>query len=209
MAEKEGSQMMGGLEKLLDEMPSQAPLLRRIVEECRTQKSVASVNAIVRAHQEAYEVYDGPCLCRLLEQAGALDHIAVEGSRDAEEVVDDERLFLRPARQMQTYWRSTPEALDYLDSFDPGAPIRALRDAEGQAWHLYKHALAFVGTHEGCVEADIEADLNAFEPYREMSPRVTCAHLLDKAQRAGAIEWENGGWALTAAGGIVTEREVD
>lgn len=205
MAENENDQTAGGLEKLLDEMPAQAPLLRRIVETCRTQRPVAEVNAFVRAHQGAHEVYDGPVLCRLLEQAGALEHVVPEGPRQAEEVMEAGCLFLRAARPVQTFWRTTPEALIWLDSFDPAVPIRALRDAESQVWPLYLHVLAYVGTHGGCVQAEVETDLETFEPYREMRSRVTCAHILDKAQRAGAIEWEDGGWVLTQAGRSATE----
>ena len=157
-------------------------------------------------------VYTGYDFSTLLEEAGALQRVAADGSpfdAEAEQAPDivevDGVRFYRPTDGRQVFWLLTAAGRGYLEADDPAGRVAALLTREPQYGPIYERVLTRCTAEGGCATPALEALVDD-DPLVQ-SPRRFCSYFTKALEDAGALEWV-GTWRTTAAGrdGLATLR---
>ena len=98
-----------------------------------------------------------------------------------------------------SFWLATDEGLACLSGDDGQAPLEELSKREERYWETYLELFRFIGSNGGCTQVEVTRHLASWTPFGELHREVSVAHLLDQAQKAGGIGWEDG-WRLRPEG---------
>ena len=184
---------------LFDSLPGCRGVLLGIVEACREQRLEQDVVDIVDGLQEAHHsVYSGFAFCRMLEKAGALEHVRENGDPYHEEslqpitIVEDGVEYIQAAEPPASFWRSTADGLAFAEADDPGKRAQDVVRGDEAYASIYKFIL------EECSQGsasgkDLSAVIDAHPLTQE--PRLFAMHFIKKLEDVGVIEW-NGTWSV-------------
>lgn len=203
--------------------PHRAALLA-LLTFCREPQKASVASAHVSAVQGSHAVFSPSTLCRMLEEAGAVERlcpvradvlddagvpvVAGEGATEeliplawvaAREAIAGEEAgeaYVQSAGCRESYWRTTEAGRNFLGAQDVVASVAQLAERESNWWPVYLELLAYLGAGDGHSQAEIAQHMTALPVFAVESHRLSTAHMIDQLQQAGAIEWLNG-WVLT------------
>lgn len=196
------------IEKLMEAMNSTSRTLRQLITFCETPKAVDETNDFLNDIQgDNYSVYSPATLCRLLEEAGAIERID-ENGRLANETVDEPAIvivdgveYLEPAPARASFWRSTPDGLAYVTGADPAAELEALLTETPDYLPIFKRVLELCARTDGAASAALSAAVDKDPVVQE--PRRYSGYFIDRLEACEAVEWKNGAWRITELGTTV------
>lgn len=190
------------IESLFRGMPGGREVLLSVIDTCREGASDAQVEeAVVRAQRNNRSVYSAFTLCRLLERAGAIEHLNEDGepfdeaSEEPTEIEEDGAEYLQAAVPPASLWKATQAGIDYADADDPAARTQALLEEEREYLPVYKYLLK--ACEQGGRTKDLSAKVDGLPLVQK--PRKYVQHFLEGLERAGALEW-TGSWRTTSTG---------
>lgn len=184
---------------LFESLPGCRGVLLAVIEACGAQQPEQDVMNLVGSLQEKHHsVYSGLAFCKMLEKAGALQHVRKngdsydEGSLQPKIVIENGDEYLLPVEPPESFWRSTAEGLAYAAADNPGLRAKAVVDEEPQYASIYKFILerCSEGATPGSALSDV---INAHPTTRK--PRMDAMHFIKRLEDAGAIVWD-GTWTL-------------
>lgn len=195
------------IRNLFQGLPSQRAALLAVLGAARDAAPVDAVNEAVEAAQRHNaSVFKAADLCRLLEQAGAIERVGGDGEplREAEpEVVTIDGVeYLQAAEPPEVFWQATPEGLAALDADDPRGRLAELLAADEGAEAVYVRLLSLM-EEAGGMKVGALGDAIAGLPY-VTSSGLHVTHFLDKLDQAGAAVWD-GLWRCTDVGRAALE----
>lgn len=183
-------------------LPSQRAALLAVLAAAAEITAADAVNEAVEAAQRHNaSVFRAADLCRLLEQAGAIERVD-EGGEPLEEaepeiIVIDGVEYLQPAEPPAVFWRATPEGLAALADDDPQARLADLLASEEGAEEVYLKLLSLMEEADGMKVGDL-GEAIADTPFVKSSG-LHVTHFLDRLDQAGAVTWD-GLWRCTEVG---------
>lgn len=196
------------IEKLMDAMNATARTLRLLIAFCEEPKAVDEVNDFVEKTQgDNCSVYSAATLCRLLDEAGAIERIDEEGNL-ANEIVDEPTVvvvdgveYLEPAPARPSFWRSTACGLAYVAAADPEAALQALLNENPDYLPIFKRVLELCARTDGAASPALSEAVDKDPIVQE--PRRYSGFFIDRLEACDAVEWKNGAWRITELGTTV------
>lgn len=188
---------------LMSSMNAAARTLRSVIEFCSTPTPVAQVNDHIAAVQETdFSIYSPATLCNLLERAGAIERVDENGSlitEDAQpEIVEVDGVeYLEPAKEIESFWRATPEGTASLEGPSVGDKLSELLEASGQYEPIYQKVISLCSA-EGGASVKALSDAVDDDPVVQ-DPRRYASFFVDKLEACGALEWRDGAWHFAEA----------
>ena len=189
-------------------LPGQRAVVLAVLNACRERCEDDAVAAVVaEAQRNSRSVYGPQALCSILERAGALSHVDVDGNpyrnEDVEpvRVVEDGVEYLQAAEPPASYWVVTEEGRAFADEDDPTARTLALLDKQARYEPIYQYLLT------ACADGASTKMLSAWVDSHDLTqePRLYVAHFLHELEESGALEWR-GAWTTTEAGEEILAR---
>ena len=187
--------------ELFAKMSQRQKTLLGIVAFCREPRPINGVNTQVEqleAHNRG--IYSPAALCRLLEEAGAIERVDETGNLVADKVVepsvveDGENVYLEVGEQAPTFWRTTSEGAVYLDNVQLPTPQNLFAE-NAKYLPIYQRILTMAA--EGVSAAEL-AEAIDHDPILE-NPKRYAMIFVEQLKECDAIEW-NGTWHLTDCG---------
>lgn len=192
------------IERLFADMPPFKRWFITILDACRTAQAAPQieelVNGLVRKRQC---VYSAASFCTMLEEAGALEKLTVDGTPYEEvepqlvEVEEDGKKFLRPTPPPEVMWKTTPAGLDALADDNPLGELEYIVDEQEQAYAGVFQEILGMCDGDGSSIDQIKRQVNS-NPALDY-PKKTAQFFMDYLDRNGAIEWD-GTWKITEVG---------
>lgn len=190
--------------QLLADMPPFKRWFLAILDSCRTERTAQQVEELVNGFEKKHQcVYSAASFCTMLEEAGALQKLTVDGTpyEDVEpqliEVEEDGKKFLRPTPPPEVVWKTTPEGLEALGADDPLGELVQIVDGQEQAYAGVFQEILGMCDGDGSSINQIKQQVNS-NPVLEY-PKKTAQFFMDYLDRNGAIEWD-GAWKITEVG---------
>ena len=200
------------IERLFEDMPPYRRWLISIMAACREPQTAQGLEGVVEGlKSRRRSVYGTANFCAMLEEAGALERLTLDGRPYEEvqpqlvEVEEDGRRFLRPVPAPEAMWRTTPEALEVLDADDPLDDLLRIVDEESAYSGVFQEILQMCDG-DGSSINQIKEQVNA-NPVLEY-PKKTAQFFMDYLDRNGAIVWD-GAWKMTEVGRSLLDRLAD
>lgn len=149
-------------------------------------------------------VYDGFGFSLLLEEAGAIERVAEDGSPFDEEaeqapdiVVIDGVRFYKPTDGKQVFWVDTDEGRAYLEADNPRGRMEALFAEQSRYAPIYRRVLELCAAEGGSSRVTLEAAVES-DPLVQ-DPRRYCSFFTKGLEDVGALTWA-GSWKTTDVG---------
>lgn len=202
------------IEDLFQKMGPQHRLLLGVLSACGQRAPFEDVEKVVADLQQFNaSVYSPANFCNMLENAGALAHVAEDGTpydeyeNEPELVTIDGQEFLKPRPAPKSYWEATPEGAARVDAYDPHAQLAAIYGEFPQTLPIFKRVLSLLaGKPEGATLPEVAAIVNG-DPLVQ-KPRFYAGHFLERLERADAVEWRDA-WCITDIGRASLEQMAD
>ena len=190
--------------KLIETMGERGNILLDVLELCRDPQPVGLVNRRIDERQEHdFSVYSPAVLCQALVRAGALRHVAEDGTeidrgtRGAHPVDIDGEQYLEAEQSQATYWATTEAGLHVLEDNQPIDRIHALF-AENMAYlPVYQRVLTLCSQDGGISMADLKQEVDD-DPLLQQ-PRLYASYFADQLERCEALTWKRR-WMTTDIG---------
>lgn len=192
------------IERLFENLATRRRVMLGIlayVEEPRRADALQAKVDELQAHDKS--VYNGFGFSQLLEEAGAIERVAEDGSpydEEAEQAPDiveiDGVRFYRPTDGKQVFWRATDEGRAYLRADNPEGRMAALFADQARYRPIYRRVLELCAG-EGCSRMALEAAVEA-DPLVQ-DPRRFCSFFTKGLEDVGALTWD-GLWKTTTVG---------
>lgn len=190
--------------QLFDDMPPFKRWFLAILDACKEERTARQVEELVDGFEKKRQcVYSAASFCTMLESAGALQKLTVDGTPYEEvepqlvEVEEDGRKFLRPTPPPEVVWRTTPEGLEALGDDDPLGELVQIVDGQEQGYEDVFREILGMCDGDGSSINQIKQQVNS-NPILEY-PKKTAQFFMDYLDRNGAIEWD-GAWKITEIG---------
>ena len=196
-----------------------------LLDFCREPQKASAASDRLSAVQGAYAVFSPSTLCRMLEEAGAVERLcpaqeegviadagalggkgtsgsdglvplAQVSAREAIEGEEAGAAYVQPAGCRESYWHTTEAGRAFLDAQDAAVSMARLAERESCWWPVYLELLAYLYAGDGHIQAEIAQHMTALPAFAAASHALSTAHMIDQLQQAGAIEWRDG-WVLT------------
>ena len=194
-------------ERIDDLFKSMAPrrkVLLGILAFVEEPQTVTDVNAHVdKLQEDNFSVYTAANLCSLLERAGAIERVTVDGTpadeveTEPKTVVVDGVEYLEAAEPVEVFWRITEPGQAKLDSDKPTERLRALLEEDAAYAVIYKRILTLCAAENGAATPVINGKVDN-DPLVQ-KPRLYAPHFVDKLEQCDALEWRKA-WFTTETG---------
>lgn len=194
-------------ERIDDLFKSMAPrrkVLLGILAFVEEPQTVTDVNAHVdKLQEDNFSVYTAANLCSLLERAGAIERVTVDGTpadeveTEPKTVVVDGVEYLEAAEPVEVFWRITEAGQAKLDSDKPIDRLRALLEEDAKYATIYKRVLMLCNDASGATTPTINGVVDN-DPLVQ-KPRLYAPHFVDKLEKCDALEWRKA-WFTTEIG---------
>lgn len=192
------------IEGLVKALPQYRRLFLEVVRQCEEPQAEEDLcSFIAEAQRTSRSVYAPETLCEMLERAGALARVDVEGAPLAEAepvpmVVEEDGVeYLTCAEPAPWRWAATEPGRAWAAADDPLGRLGALFDEERAFAPVYRHILEACATEAGAVMADLNASVNALSEVRAQKRRA--GYFVDRLERCDAIAWDKV-WRTTPVG---------
>lgn len=190
--------------QLFADMPPFKRWFLAILDACKEERTAQQVEELVDGFEKRRQcVYSAASFCTMLESAGALQKLTVDGTPYEEvepqlvEVEEDGRKFLRPTPPPEVVWKTTPEGLEALGGDDPLGELVQIVDGQEQGYEDVFREILGMCDGDGSSINQIKQQVNS-NPILEY-PKKTAQFFMDYLDRNGAIEWD-GAWKITEIG---------
>lgn len=190
--------------QLFADMPPFKRWFLAILDACKEERTAQQVEELVDGFEKRRQcVYSAASFCTMLESAGALQKLTVDGTPYEEvepqlvEVEEDGRKFLRPTPPPEVVWKTTPEGLEALGDDDPLGELVQIVDGQEQGYEDVFREILGMCDGDGSSINQIKQQVNS-NPALEY-PKKTAQFFMDYLDRNGAIEWD-GAWKITEVG---------
>jgi hypothetical protein len=191
------------IEQLFDDMVPFKRWFLAILEACRQAQPTAAVEALVDGLQsKRHSVYTPTSFCTMLEAAGALEKLTLDGEPygevepQLEEVEEDGRTYLRPTPPPEAQWRTTAAGLEALADNRPIDALVQIVEEQADYVDVFREILGMCeGDGSSVVQIREQVNTNPVLEY----PKKSAQFFMDYLDRNGAIEWD-GAWKITQVG---------
>lgn len=191
------------IDDLLHRMNPQKRTIIGAISFCSEPRAIASVNERVAAMQENnYSVFDGPTLCMLLQQAGALQTVTQDGEPFDEDSweppiieVDGVECYDTDAKP-ELYLLATEDGLSAAGEHDPAGNLKAFIEKNEHYREIY------LGLLEECSGGarSIKELSDIYDGHELLKdPHYYTSFFIDQLEENDGLVWE-GAWKTTAAG---------
>lgn len=195
---------------LLEGMAPRRKIFLGILSFCSEQQAVSAVNAYVEEFKkDDYSIYTAADLCKLLEQAGAIERItsggetAEEASIEPKTVVVDGVSYLEPNEPEVTYWKTTEAGQAVLEEDKPLERMQDLMERDAQYAPIYTRILELCDSNGGATIAEINAVVDD-DPLVQ-KPRLYGPHFVALLEECDALAWKDKTWCITDVGHAAVE----
>lgn len=192
------------LSNLLEAMTPRRRVLMGILSHCLEPQASSAVEAKVGEMQKHdFSVFRSPSLCALLEQAGALQRVDVDGTpictdeANPTTVVVDGVEYLEVRKPPETFWLTTTPGQAALESDRPLERLKSLFNMDDKYLPIYKRILTLCMGDDGASTPSIN-DAVDHDPLVQ-KPRLYAPHFIDKLEQCDALLWK-GSWHTTEVG---------
>lgn len=193
------------IDRLFEDLATRRRIMLGIlayVEEPRRADALQAKVDELQAYDKS--VYNGFGFSQLLEEAGALERVAEDGSpfdEEAEQAPDiveiDGVRFYKPTDGKQVFWVATEAGRAYLAADNPQGRMETLFAEQALYRPIYRRVLELCSAEGGCSRMVLEAAVEA-DPLVQ-SPRRFCSFFTKGLEDVGALEWA-GAWKTTSVG---------
>ena len=203
------------IEELFRRMAPHRLILKGILEFCAQPRDMEELKAqTADMHRRHHGVFSTENFVTLLQEAGALERTAKDGSpyEDKEPeprtVVVDGVEYLEPGEPPVVYWSTSEEARGWLGQDDPVAQLAELFSSEAMYLPIYKRILKLCSAEGGVMMPALGAAVDS--DVLVQSPRFYAARFVDALEKTDAVLWDDG-WHTTAVGleGLEMLRDVE
>ena len=189
--------------QLLEDMPGRrraVVTLLAYLREAHTPEEVRAEIARIQAHDAS--AYSAGSYCMLLEEAGAIERLAIDGAilpdaRQSPEVVEeDDGRFYKPGPKLAFMWKATQAGAQVLRENEPDVLIGALMETDGKYREIYTCIMRMC-MQQGC-PISVLNDAVDLDPLVQ-EPPLKASYFVERLEKAGALAWD-GLWTTTDAG---------
>lgn len=189
--------------QLLEDMPGRrraVVLLLAYLRDAHTPEAVRAEIARIQAHDAS--AYSAGSYCMLLEEAGAIERLAIDGAvlsneRQSPEVVEEDGgRFYKPGPKLAFMWKVTQAGAQVLRENDPDVLIDTLMETDGKYRDIYARIMRMC-TQQGC-PISVLNDAVDLDPLVQ-EPPLKASHFVERLEKAGVLAWD-GLWMTTDAG---------
>ena len=189
--------------RLLEDMPGRRRAVVALLAylcEARTPEEARAEIARIQAHDAS--AYSAGSYCMLLEEAGSLERLAIDGAiwpdvRQSPEVVEEDGgRFYKPGPKLAFMWKVTQAGAQVLRENEPDVLIGDLMEADGKYRDIYARIMRMC-MQQGC-PISVLNDAVDLDPLVQ-EPPLKASHFVERLEKAGALAWD-GLWTTTDAG---------
>lgn len=200
------------IDELFKRMAPQRRILLAILNACFVPQPNDEIDALVhRMQEENRSVFGAGTICKLLERAGALNHVLEDGTpyglvkEEPETVVIDGVEYYQAAEPPADFWQATPEGMDYAYADDPAARLAQQLADEAEYLPIYQQILEMCSA-DGVTTKAIAAQVNS-NPLLTVSKtkHLLATYFIERLEKCDALEWKGTGWVLTNIGSAYLE----
>lgn len=187
---------------LFAKMKPQRKILLAIIDYCRTDRYSDDIDGMLHPlMSNRKSVYTPEILRDLLERNGALEYTESEEDPIPEEDMVDEDGNLVVVEMPEGTWKSTPEAIHYLDGQNPKKEALEAIEKHSKYRRIYREILQFCAESPRTAQ-EIDEHVNDDPLLQE--PRRFSGYFVGHLEDTDAMEWI-GKWTTTETGKAVLE----
>ena len=190
--------------ELFKSMAPRRKTLLGMIAFCATPQTTEALDGEVnRLQADNFSVYTPASLANLLERAGALARVTVDGAPYPDEdpepqlVEVDGVAYYEAAEAPAVCWLATTEGTAFAEADKPLERLGELLAEDARYAPIYERLLALCSQEGGASMPTLNEAVDHDELLKK--PRLYAPHFIDKLEKCDAVEWK-GTWQITAVG---------